>query len=72
MSAGPLPLKVNGEPVELSLGQATVSELLAALGYAKGFVAVALNRTCVRRSEYATTPVNAGDEVEILAPMAGG
>ena len=67
-----LTLKINGESVQLPRERATVSELLAELGYAKGFVAVALNRTCVRRSEFATTPVNAGDEVEILAPMAGG
>lgn len=64
-------LLVNGTPTQIDQAT-TVHELLGELGYRDSFVAVALNRACVRRSEFASTPLAAGDEVEILAPMAGG
>lgn len=67
-----LAVKVNGAPLRLARSVATVSDVLAELGYVDQFVAVALNRTCVRRGDFTTTPVQQGDEVEILAPMAGG
>jgi sulfur carrier protein len=63
---------VNGEARSLAPEVATVADLLQALGYRAAFVAVAINRSCVRRPDFANTPVHAGDEVEILAPMAGG
>jgi thiamine biosynthesis protein ThiS len=52
----------------------SLDELLRTLGYRERlpFVAVAVNRRCVPRAAHATTTVVAGDEVEILAPMAGG
>ncbi len=66
-----LTLKVNGEAKQV-LEAASVAALLAGLGYRDAFVAVAVNRAVVPRRCYATTPVRDGDEVEILAPMAGG
>ncbi len=62
---------INGDPRRLE-GAPSVAELLKTLGYENPFVAVAVNRTCVRRAEFSSTPVKDGDQVEILAPMAGG
>ena len=50
----------------------TVDQLLKELGYQDALVAVAINRTCIRRTEFNNTQLFSGDEVEILAPMAGG
>jgi len=50
----------------------TVDQLLKELGYQDALVAVAINRTCIRRTEFNNTQLCSGDEVEILAPMAGG
>lgn len=35
-------------------------------------IAIAQNGTFVPKSEYETTPINAGDMIEIVAPMQGG
>ena len=35
-------------------------------------VAVAKNRTLIRRTEWSTTPLHEGDELEILHATAGG
>ena len=63
-------LTVNGEPT--SAGAVSVDDLLKARGLGDAFVAVAVNGSCVRRRDFAATPLADGDEVEILAPMAGG
>lgn len=63
-------LTVNGET--FAVAAATVDALLTELGYESAYVAVAVNRTCVRRRDYATAHLNPGDEVEVLAPMSGG
>jgi thiamine biosynthesis protein ThiS len=62
---------VNGESRELTEGH-TVGELLADLGFEQDYVAVALNNVCIRRADFASTGIEAGDQLEILAPMAGG
>jgi sulfur carrier protein len=64
-------LIINGDPVLIKTAT-TVGELLGELGYSDPFVAVAVNKTCVRRAEFGATQLCSGDEVEILAPMAGG
>jgi len=64
-------IKVNGERRPLP-AETSVAELLQALGYQPAFIAVAVNRTCVKRSDYAATLVGDKDEIEILSPMAGG
>jgi sulfur carrier protein len=64
-------LIINGDIKDVGIA-ITVQDLLKELGYQGSFVAVAINRTCVKHSEFATTSVAAGDEIEILAPMAGG
>lgn len=64
-------IRINGEERELAQAL-SVDALLDALGYAGRPVAVAVNHTCVRKSELASSVVGDGDEVEILSPMAGG
>ena len=64
-------LKINGTIQEIERA-GNVEDVLANLGYQDRFVAVALNRDCVSRRDFATTAVREGDELEVLAPMAGG
>ena len=65
-------IKING--TEEVVVVTTVSELLAARGIdpAARFVAVAINGSVVRRSEWSTKPLTPGDNVEIVRPFSGG
>jgi len=65
-------LRVNG--VEEDVAVTTVSELLASRGIhpAARFVAVAINGSVVRRSEWSVKPLGADDDVEIVRPFSGG
>ena len=65
-------LKVNG--VEEEFAVMTVSELLAFRGIdpAARFLAVAINGSVVRRSEWSLKPLGPGDDVEIVRPFSGG
>lgn len=71
MTADTSTITLNGEPRELA-APTTVADLLAACGYTTGKVAVARNGEFVARSRYAATPVNPGDDIEVVAPMQGG
>jgi thiamine biosynthesis protein ThiS len=64
-------LIVNGEERRVE-NVGNVADLARSLGYEGDFFAVALNRVCVARTKYDTTPVNENDDVEILSPMQGG
>jgi sulfur carrier protein len=65
-------IRINGVDEELRVS--TVSELLVARGVdaAARFVAVAVNGSVVRRAEWPSTALAAGDEVEIVRPISGG
>ena len=65
-------LKVNG--VEEELAVTTVRELLEFRGIdpVARFVAVAVNGSVVRRSEWSSKPLGPGDDVEIVRPFSGG
>ena len=65
-------LKVNG--VEEEFAVTTVGELLEFRGIdpVARFVAVAVNGSVVRRSEWSTKPLGPGDDVEIVRPFSGG
>ena len=65
-------LQVNGLAAEVAA--ATVAELLAAQGIdpATRFLAVAVNGRVVRRAEWASRRLAAGDDVEIVRPLSGG
>ena len=65
-------LQVNGERRELSLADATLAEVLAALGIEARGVAVACNDRVVRRGEFAQQRVAEGDRIEIVRAVAGG
>jgi len=67
-----LNVTVNG--TEERIEHATVIELLRARGIdptSRG-VAVALNGAVVRRADWPTTELKAGDAVEIVRPFSGG
>jgi sulfur carrier protein len=66
-------LRVNGVPEPADAG--TVAELLRSRGIDPAgarFLAVAVNGAVVRRADWESTPLGAGDEVEIVRPMQGG
>ena len=64
-------IRINGESRQVE-ESATLQQLLRNLGYQESYVAVAVNKSCIKRSDLAVTQVKAGDDIEILAPMAGG
>jgi sulfur carrier protein len=62
---------LNGEPRELRDGL-SIGELVAELGLAERRIAVELNRTVLRRDDYANRALRSGDEVEIVHFIGGG
>jgi sulfur carrier protein len=62
---------VNGDSRDLPAG-VTVETVVAQITEARTGVAVALNDEVVRRSAWASTPVNEADRVEILTAVQGG
>jgi sulfur carrier protein len=64
-------VRVNGEDKTIG-NAATLAEVITLLGYEGDFFAVALNRACVPRKNYAATPISENDDIEILSPMQGG
>lgn len=64
-------LTVNGESTRVE-GVATVAELLTRLGLDPRAVVVERNRRIVRRSEVAATPVQDGDNLELVHFVGGG
>jgi sulfur carrier protein len=65
-------IRLNGETEQLAAS--TVAELVAEksdMPAGRG-LAVALNGTLVRRADWANTPLQAGDAVEIVRAMQGG
>jgi sulfur carrier protein len=72
-SRRPITVQVNGAARELPAG-ATVADLLRQLGVdpQRPGTAVARNAEVVRRAEWTTTRLRAGDRVEVLGAMQGG
>jgi thiamine biosynthesis protein ThiS len=66
-----VPISVNGEPRDMPAG-ASVADLLAALKLAAPKVAVERNLEIVPRSAWGTTPLAAGDRLEIVHFIGGG
>ena len=62
---------VNGEGRTIPRGL-SVEGLLGELGVSGDKVAVELNRSIVRRPEWATTPVEDGARVEVVQFVGGG
>ena len=61
---------VNGEPVELTDGATTAA--VRVLTSAATGIAVAVNGEVVRRSEWESTRLADGDQVEVLTAVQGG
>ncbi|MDR9455524.1 MAG: sulfur carrier protein ThiS [Spiribacter sp.] len=64
-------LIVNGQ-VHSVPAAATVKALLDELGMADQRLAVEVNEAVIPRSEYATTPLQAGDRIEVIRAIGGG
>lgn len=64
-------IMLNGEAREVPEGL-TVRTLVEHLGLTEGPVAVERNREVVPRAEHASTPLNAGDALEIVHFVGGG
>jgi sulfur carrier protein len=62
---------LNGEPQTIEQGT-TLEELMALFDFNRAVGAIAVNRVFVSRDRYGTTQLQAGDEVEVLAPIFGG
>ena len=61
---------VNGEVRDIASSR--VDALLGELEYQGTHFAVALNFDVLPKSQWAQTPLNAGDEIEIITPRQGG
>lgn len=64
-------LYVNGEPREFRGGE-TLTQLIETLPLAGKRYAVERNGEVVPRSQYALTPLHAGDRLEIVVAVGGG
>jgi thiamine biosynthesis protein ThiS len=64
-------INVNGKPAEVPPGL-NVEGLLRELNLDPARVAVELNRAIVRKTEWQSTPVDAGAQVEIVQFVGGG
>lgn len=64
-------ITVNGEKVSLC-DAATVSSLLKQLELEPRKIAVERNLEIVPRSQYGQTPLDAGDQIEIVQFVGGG
>ena len=62
---------LNGQPREIPSG-ATVASLLQELSLPATRVAVERNREIVRKPEYESTRIEAGDRLEIVTFVGGG
>jgi len=64
-------LKINGETKD-NIGATTLEELLEELGVSSGRVAVEVNETIVKKTDYVTFRLKDGDMVEIVNFVGGG
>ena len=64
-------ITVNGEPRSVAQ-RLTITALLAEMGIQPGRIAVEVNEQIVPKAEHGTTPLAAGDKVEIVSFVGGG
>ncbi len=64
-------ITLNGKPRELP-EHSTLADALSACGFEASEVAVAIDTAFVPRSQYASRVLQAGEQVEVLAPVQGG
>lgn len=63
-------IQLNG--TEFATTSATLAGVLKEAGFAQAVVATAVNGSFVPQGARASQPIQAGDLVEVLAPMQGG
>jgi len=65
-------IRVNGQEEDVAV--TTISELLVARGVepTARFLAVAVNGSVVRRSQWSSNPRAPSDNIEIVRPFSGG
>jgi thiamine biosynthesis protein ThiS len=71
MTEGTQDVTINGQPRTVP-DPTTVAGLLEHLGVETTHVAVEQNRKLVSKKDYASSPVCAGDELEIVTFVGGG
>ena len=64
-------IHINGEPREVE-DNLSLSQLVTALALKPEQIAIELNHTVVRRSEWAKTLIRADDKIEIVHFVGGG
>ncbi|MCP5325534.1 MAG: sulfur carrier protein ThiS [Oceanospirillaceae bacterium] len=61
---------INGQHITIDTAL-SLPDLLAQQGF-QGSFALAINGDFVPKSEYASTPLNEGDALDVLTPISGG
>lgn len=61
---------INGQHITIDTAL-SLPDLLAQQGF-HGSFALAINGDFVPKSEYASTPLNEGDALDVLTPISGG
>jgi sulfur carrier protein len=64
-------ITINGERRQIDQNK-SVTQVLLDTGFDCGRVAVAINSVFVARMDYDRQKFEAGDKVDVVAPMAGG
>jgi sulfur carrier protein len=65
-------LSLNGKTIEVPPEMAMLPSVLLMQGYQDKRIAVAINGKFVPRSQYDDTPINEGDEVDVIQAVGGG
>jgi sulfur carrier protein len=65
-------IKLNGELVELTLDVKTIQQLLAFYQLEDRLVIVEHNREIILKDQYESTPLQSGDEIELVHFVGGG
>lgn len=68
----PLQITLNGQPEQISDDVCTVHQLLIDKEVNPTRVAVELNRRILPRNQFESTPLSAGDVVEVVTFVGGG
>ena len=65
-------IQINGEQRDFPQTSLSLAELIGALSLAPQRIAVEVNKTIVRRSDWEKTRINDGDQIEIVHFVGGG
>jgi sulfur carrier protein len=71
MNAAAIAIVLNGAPHQVP-PRHTLLDLVAALALSNQALALAVNRSVVRRQDWATQVLVAGDQVDIVRAIGGG